>query len=129
MGIEGLAVLAPGPLVRLEVRYFPASLADFRARRRRVSQRFSKFLADEAMLRVALPVHVERELNEGAKALFAVAQPLLRPPQLRDVLQDAKLAQRLARFVPRHVALAVNYSLGAVGAHHPIFDIVAWSAR
>ena len=37
VGIEGLAVLAPGLGVRLEVRHFPASLADLGARRRRVS--------------------------------------------------------------------------------------------
>ena len=36
VGIEGLAMLAPGLSVRLEVRQFPASLADFGARRRRV---------------------------------------------------------------------------------------------
>jgi hypothetical protein len=51
----------------------------------------------EAMLRVALPVDVERELNEGAKALLTFAQLFLDPPQLSDVLQDAKLAQRLHR--------------------------------
>src|SRR4029453_3778220 len=80
------------------------------------------------MLPVALPVHVEGELDEGAKALLAFAQLLLGPSQLRDVLQYAKLAQRLPRLVPRHIALAVNYSLGAVRADHPIFDVVAWTA-
>src|SRR5262245_23849252 len=129
MGIEGLAVLAPGLLVRLEVRHFPPSLADFGAGRWRVSQPFGKLLANEAMLRVALPVHVERELDEGAKALLAPAQLFLRLPQLRDVLQDAKLAHGVPQFVPRHVALAVDYSLRAVRADDPIFDVVAWSAR
>src|SRR5215470_8899996 len=80
------------------------------------------------MLRVALPVHVEGELNEGAKALFAGAQLFLRLPQLRDVLQNAKLAHSLPRFVPHHVPLAANYSLAAVGADHPVFNVVAWTA-
>ena len=44
------------------------------------------------MLRVGLPVHVEGELNEGAKALLAIPQLFLRPPQLGDVLQHAELA-------------------------------------
>ena len=80
------------------------------------------------MLRVGLPVHVEGELNESAKALLALAQLFLRLPQLRDVLQDAKLAQRPPRFVPRYVALAVDYSHGAIGADHPVFDVIAWTA-
>ena len=46
------------------------------------------------MLRVALPVHVEGKANKGTKALLAFAQFVLRLPQLRDVLQHAKLAQR-----------------------------------
>ena len=65
----------------------------------------------------------------SAQSFRASAQLLLRLPQLRDVLQDAKLAQSLPRSVPRHVALAVNYSLGAVGVDHPVFDVVAWAAR
>ena len=79
------------------------------------------------MLRVALPVHVEGELNEGPKALLAIAQLFLRPPQLGDVLQHAELAQRLVRRVPRHVALTVNCSLRAIRADHPVFNVVAWT--
>jgi hypothetical protein len=67
-------------------------------------------------------------VHEGAKARFARAQLVLRLPQLRNVLQNAKLAHRLSRFVPRHVALAVDYSLGAIGADHPVFDVIAWTA-
>jgi len=37
------------------------------------------------MLRVGLPIHVEGELDEGAKALLAGAQLVLRPLALRDV--------------------------------------------
>ena len=62
------------------------------------------------------------------ESLLACAQLFLGLPQLRDVLQDAKLAQRPSRFVPRHVALAVDYSLGAIGADHPVFDVIAWTA-
>ena len=71
---------------------------------------------------------IGRVIHEDAEAPLACAQLFLRLPQLRDVLQDAKLAQRPSRFVPRHVALAVDYSLGAVGADHPVFDVVAWTA-
>src|SRR5205823_2550831 len=84
--------------------------------------------ADEAMLRVRLPVHVEGELNESAKALLALTQCILYPPQLRDVLQDPKLAQGPSRFVPCHVALAVDDSLRAVGTDHPVFDVITWTA-
>jgi hypothetical protein len=71
---------------------------------------------------------VGRAIHEDAEAPLARAQLFLRLPQLRDVLQDAKLAQRPPRFVPRHVALAADYPLGAVGADHPVFHVVAWPA-
>ncbi len=78
------------------------------------------------MLRISLPVHVERKLNEGTKPLFAPFQLFFGPPQLRDVLEDTKLTQRSARFVPGHVTLAVNYSMSAIGADHPVFNVIAW---
>src|SRR6202043_3587168 len=59
VGIEGLPVLAPGLCVRLHVGHFPPRLTDLGAWRRRVSNAFGELLASEAMLRVALPVHVE----------------------------------------------------------------------
>ena len=71
---------------------------------------------------------VRRVIHEGAEARLARAQLLLRLPQLRDVLQDAKLAQGPSRSVPRYVALAVDYSLGAVGADHSVFDVIARTA-
>jgi hypothetical protein len=50
------------------------------------SQPFSKLLAGEAVLHVGLPgVQVEGELYDGAKALLARAQLMLRPLALRDV--------------------------------------------
>src|ERR1700730_21015 len=72
VGIEYLTVLAPDLSVRFQVGHFPASLADLGARRRRVSKAFGELLADETMLRVGLPVQVEGELDERAKALLAL---------------------------------------------------------
>ena len=37
-------------------------------------------MADEAMLRVGLPVHIEGELHESAEALLALPQPFLGLP-------------------------------------------------
>src|ERR1700752_1102477 len=70
VGLEGLAVLAPGLRARLHVWPFPPCLADFRARRRRVCKAFGDLLTDEAMLRIGFPVHIEGELHERAKALL-----------------------------------------------------------
>src|SRR5512132_3443155 len=70
---------------------------------------------------------IGRVIHEDTEAPLACAQLLLRLSQLRDVLQDAKLAQRASRFVPRHVALTVDYSQSAVGTDHPVFDIIAWT--
>src|SRR4029077_11740508 len=50
---------------------------------------------------------IRRMIDEAAKALLARAQLMLRPSQLRDVLQGAKLTQRPSRLVPGNVALAV----------------------
>src|SRR4030095_16209950 len=44
------------------------------------------------MLHVALPVHVEGELNEGAKALLARAQLILCPLALGNVAHQAQIA-------------------------------------
>src|SRR5262249_46014870 len=85
-------------------------------------------LSDKAMLRVALPVHVEGELNEGTKTLLTLAQTFFGASQFCYVLQDTKLAQRPPSFIPHHVALTVDNSLGAVGADHPVFDVIAWAS-
>jgi len=82
VGVERLPVCAPSLRVRLHVWHFPARLSDLRPRRRRFRKAFSVLLAGEAMLCVGLPVHVEGELHEGAKALLALAQRLFRPPAL-----------------------------------------------
>ena len=74
MGVERLPMLAPGFFVRFQVGHFPARLADLRARSRRVAETFGELLPDKAMLRVALPIDVEGELHESAKAFFAVAK-------------------------------------------------------
>src|ERR1700730_9587327 len=72
---------------------------------------------------------VGRVMHEGTDAPLARAQLLLRLSQLRDVLQNAKLAQRPPRAVPGDIALAVDHSQSAVRTHHPIFHVVAWTVR
>src|SRR5208282_4781792 len=74
MGIERRAVLAPGFLVRLEIRNLPARLADLGTVRWSIDESIAKFLPSETMVLVALPIHVEGELDEHAKALLAHAQ-------------------------------------------------------
>src|SRR5262245_14904299 len=71
---------------------------------------------------------ISRVIHEGAKARLARAQFAPRLPQFRNVLQDAKLAQRPPQFVPRHVALAVNYPLRTVGTDDAVFNVIAWTA-
>ena len=71
---------------------------------------------------------VSRIIHEGAEARLACAQLLLRLSQLRDILHDAELAKRSPQIVQCHVALAMDYSLGAVGTDHPVFDVIAWTA-
>ncbi len=85
VGIECLPVLAPGLCVRLQVRHFPARLTDLGARHRRVGKPLRELLAGKAMLRVALPVHVEGELHEGAKALLALPQRFFGPLALGQI--------------------------------------------
>ena len=71
---------------------------------------------------------VGRVIHEGTEARLARTQLLLRSPQLRDVLQDAELAQWPPRSVSRYVTMAAHHSLGAVGADHSVFDVVARAA-
>ena len=49
---------------------------------------------DKGLVLVEQEETIRRVIDEAAKALLARAQLLLRPSQLRDVLQDAKLTQR-----------------------------------
>ena len=90
MGIERLAVLAPSLFVRLQIRYFPSRLTDFGSRRGRIGKTPGELLADEAMLRVALPVDVERELDERAKALLARSESFLAPLSLSNIAHQAQ---------------------------------------
>jgi hypothetical protein len=77
------AVPTPSVLVRLHIWDFPARLADLRAGRRRVGEAVGELLTGKAMLRVGLPVHVERELHESAEALVARAKRVLGAPPSR----------------------------------------------
>ena len=65
----------------------------------------------------------------AAQSFLACAQLSLRPPQLGDVLQHAKLAQRPSGLVPRHVALAMDNSHIAVGADYPVFNVIPRTVR
>ena len=86
--VERGPVLAPGLFIGLDVRNLPAGLADLGSARRRVGQPFGKFLASEAMLGVAFPVHVEGELHERAEALLARAERLPGAPTSRAELGE-----------------------------------------
>ena len=83
--IERRPVLAPRLFVRFDVRHLPARLADFGAPRRRVGDVVGEILPREAMLGVGLPVHIEGELHQRAKALLARLQRLLQALALADV--------------------------------------------
>ena len=67
-------------------------------------------------------------VHERAEALLAGADLFLGVPQLRNVLQDPKLAQRPSRVVPCDLPLAMYNSHLAVGADYAVFDVVAWTA-
>ena len=100
--VKRLPMLAPGFCIGLQIGHFPARLAELGAPRRSIDNAFGELLTSEAMLRVALPVHVERELHERAKALLARAELLLGPLALgqikhkRDSLAPAFIEQRPA---------------------------------
>ena len=63
-----------------------------------------------------------RVVDKCAETRLARAQLALGLPQLRDVLQDAKLAQRAACLVPCNIALTMNHSDRTVRANDAIFD-------
>src|SRR6185312_10219283 len=63
VSVEGLPVFSPSLRVRLQIGHVPPRLADFRGWR--VRKTFGEILADEAVLRIGFPVHVEGELYEG----------------------------------------------------------------
>ena len=67
-------------------------------------------------------------IRKSAEARFARTDLLLRLAQLRDVLQDAELAQRPTGVVPCHVALAADSAHAAVGPRHAIFHVIAGTA-
>ena len=90
VGIECLPVLAPSLFVRLQVRHLPARLTDLRAGRRRIRETFGEHLTGESMLRVTLPVYVERELNQRAEAFLAVPQRILCLLALGDIAHQAQ---------------------------------------
>ena len=71
--MERLLVSAPILLARLELRQFPGRLTGYpdpgaACRPASLNELFAKY---KAMLRVGLPVYVEREMDERTKALLA----------------------------------------------------------
>src|SRR5580704_4384726 len=76
--VKCLTVAPPGIFVWLQVGHLPASPAELGVSVRRIAETFGELLPDEAMLRIGLPVDLEGELHERAKALLALAQRLLR---------------------------------------------------
>ena len=124
VGIEGLAVLAPGLSVRLEVGHLPAGLADFGARRRRVSQPFGKLLADKAMLRVASPSTRRRRIERVCESAprSRAALPL---PACSSVMscRTRTGADRPSRFVPNVTSPRTGTSVARYHrAYDPVFE-------
>ena len=74
MRIRRLAMPAPALFIGLQIGHLPAPLADLGDRR--LGQGVGELLPGEAMQRVGLPVHIEGELHQRAKSLFAIAQRL-----------------------------------------------------
>src|SRR3984893_3873669 len=145
---EGGAIFAP--MTTLESDRFPSNDALLQALDGRIVEtgvEIASMFADQflpavaqAMAGLAIDVEngriivkqkegVSRVIHEGAEARLARTQLLLRLSQLRDVLQKAKLAQRPTRAVPGNIGLAVDHSQSAVRTHHPIFHLVAGTAR
>src|SRR4029077_19010681 len=58
-GIERLPGPAPSLFVRFQIGHLPARFADFKSQCGRIGKTLSELLANEAMLRIALPVSVE----------------------------------------------------------------------
>ena len=85
MRLECLAMNAPGFFVRLQVGHLPACLAQLGISGRPVAETFGELLPDEAMLRIRLPVDLEGELHERAKAFLALAERLFRRLSLGQI--------------------------------------------
>src|SRR5208283_3890655 len=76
--VERLTVTPPGFFVRRQVGQFPTRLANLGARRRRVAETFG-VKPDEPMLCIGLPVDLEGEFHESAKAFLTLTQRRFRP--------------------------------------------------
>ena len=71
-------------------RVFPSASCRFLSPATARPLAFGKFLADKTVLRISLPVHIKGELDEGPKALLAVAQLILCPLPISDVAHQAQ---------------------------------------
>ena len=68
MGVERPPGACANPPHQAPDKVLPIALYRFRIPARRIGKALSELLASEAMLRVALPVYVERELDECAES-------------------------------------------------------------
>src|SRR5581483_3195779 len=100
--LERCAMRRPAGRVRVDRGQLPARLAEHRRARRPMLLGVRR--ARHAMLGVALPVEVGRELDQAAKARLALAQRLLGFFPVRDVAADAAIALEAARRVEYRLA-------------------------
>src|SRR5438445_253228 len=85
--VERRAMRLPAGMVGAHRRDLPRRLADQAIADRRHRRARPVHQARQAVLRIALPEEVARELRQAAKARFALAQPLLRVLPLQELAE------------------------------------------
>src|ERR1700760_3522961 len=126
MRVEHLTVLAPCFFVNVDVRQFPARLAEVETRRRAVLDPFGQFLPDKAMLSVGLPVDVEGELQEGAKAFLAVAECFLGEHLRAYIRGYAAIAYKRATTIKHGLTADRQVQWRTVGTGNFISETAKW---
>src|SRR5438270_2698505 len=100
--MEAGAMPRPTGRVRVNGRQLPARLADHRRARR--TMLLGMRSAGDAMVAVGFPIEVRGELDQAAKARFALAQRLLGALLVRDVAADAAIALEAALGIEHRLA-------------------------
>ena len=100
--IEGGPMRCPAGGVRVNRRQLPARSSEHRRARR--TMLLGMRGASHAMLAVGLPVEVRGELDQAAKARFALAQRLLGALLVGDVAADAAIALEAALGIEHRLA-------------------------